>query len=117
MPDETVFGQDPEQFRAKVKVVEEFIASKPAEEAAKIREVMLKDITRDQAIAWGRALGEDEADRRRETGELRQERINRAMAYAAWEYNGKPAGGAHLKEFGVTTELTPSLERVLAVKK
>jgi len=74
-------------------------------------------LSRAQAIEVGRRLGEDEATRRRESEEHRRERVNRAMAYAAWEYDCKPAGRAHLKEFGVTTELTPSLERVLVQRK
>lgn len=114
MPDETVFGQDPEQFRAKVKMVEEHVATKPVEQQEKIRKTMLADMTREQAIAWGKALGEDEADKRREYGAMRDERIRRAMAYAAWEFDGKPSGGAHLKEFKLTeADVIGSLERAL----
>ncbi len=72
-----------------------------------------RGLTRAEAIAEGAGLGADEASRRRETGVHRQERINRAMAYAAWDYDGRNPGNDHLKEFGVDTELTPSLERAL----
>src|SRR3990172_7025778 len=71
--------------------------------------------TREQAVTYGRALGEDEAMRRRETGEVAEQRIRRAMAYAAWEYDGKPeSGAAQRKEFGVAeTSVTASLERAV----
>jgi len=71
--------------------------------------------TREQAIAHGRAVGEDEMRLRRETGEVAEQRIRRAMAYAAWEYDGKPeSGAAQRKEFGVAeTSVTASLERAV----
>lgn len=56
---------------------------------------------RDAAVLRGRLYGQDTARQRGETGALKDERIARAMAYAAWEYDGKPAGGPHMKEFGV----------------
>ena len=52
-----------------------------------------KGLTREQAIAWGRRLGEDEANRRGEIGTIRAERVARAEAYAAWDYDGRPAKG------------------------
>lgn len=51
---------------------------------------------RDAAIAHGRLLGEDEAKRRGETGWVRENRIERAEAYAAWEFDGKPITGVAL---------------------
>ena len=71
--------------------------------------------TREQAVAHGRAVGEDEAERRRETGEVAEQRIRRAMAYAAWEYDGKPeSGAAQREEFEVAeTSVTASLERAV----
>jgi len=78
-----------------------------------LRSEMKKDWTREQAIAYGKALGENEADSRQEVKDAREVRVNRAMAYAAWEYDGKPEGDAHLKEFGVTTEMTGSMERAV----
>jgi hypothetical protein len=42
------------------------------------------------AKAQGRALGEDEANRRGEIGTLREERIRRAEAYAVWLHEGRP---------------------------
>jgi hypothetical protein len=35
------------------------------------------------------------------------------MAYAAWDFDGRPAGTAHLEEFRVGVEITPSLERAV----
>jgi len=71
--------------------------------------------SREQAVAHGRAVGEDEAARRRETGEVAEQRIRRAMAYAAWEYDGKPeSGAAQREEFEVAeTSVTASLERAV----
>lgn len=66
---------------------------------------------RDAAVLMGRLYGELEADRRGETGELRDERVRRAQAYAAWEFDGKPAGGAHLDEFGLRTSVLPTADR------
>lgn len=59
---------------------------------------------RNRAVAHGKALGEDEATRRGETGDERAQRVGRAMAYAAWAADGKPEGrpGDYLAEFGVT---------------
>lgn len=58
---------------------------------------------RRQAIEHGRVLGEDEAHRRNEVGEWAASRVKRAMAYAAWEFDGKPLGeGARYRaEFGI----------------
>jgi len=76
-----------------------------AEEAAEIIEqkklAAVRSQGRDAAILRGRLLGEDTARLKRETGGMRDERVRRAMAYAAWEYDGKPTGGTHLREFGL----------------
>ena len=69
---------------------------------------------RKDAIERGRQLGEDEAVRRRETGHARDQRIKRAMMYAAWDFDGRPQGygDRYAKEFGVAQPpVTPSLER------
>ena len=77
-------------------------AERIAQIAEKIQlDALRRSKTRDEAIAYGAALGADEADRRKETGADREGRVARAKAYAAWEWDGKPAGGAHLREFGV----------------
>lgn len=55
-----------------------------------------RDRARNDAIALGRRYGEDEADRRGETGWVRENRIERAEAYAAWEFDGKPITGVAL---------------------
>lgn len=54
-------------------------------------------LTREQAIAFGRQLAEDEcaklAQRRAEfTDADCRERVKRAEAYAAWEYDGRAMG-------------------------
>jgi len=51
----------------------------------------IRDLSREQAIEYGRRLGENEADRRGETGAIREERIQRAMSYAAWDFDGRPS--------------------------
>jgi hypothetical protein len=42
----------------------------------------------------------------------REGRVARARAYAAWEWDGKPEGDAHLEEFGVkrldVTDMDPT---------
>lgn len=57
--------------------------------------------SRAEAVAHGEALGLDTARQKGEVGRDRDQRVARARAYAAWEWDGKPAGGAHLVEFGV----------------
>ena len=115
---------DPWQAQAKEKgLPEEFIkkleSSDAVTEAEKARIVASVSTAADlearraAAIEMGRRYGTDEANRRRETGDWRENRIRRAMAYAAWEFDGKPPGGAHLKEFGIDTNLTPSLDRAV----
>lgn len=69
--------------------------------------------SRDESLALGKLLGELEADDRGEKGELRDERIKRAMAYAAWDHDGRSLEGDHLKEFGLGVEITPSLQRTV----
>lgn len=59
---------------------------------------------RDAAVLRGRLLGESEAARRGETGQDRDDRVKRAMAYAAWEYDGKPTDGSHMREMGVAQQ-------------
>jgi hypothetical protein len=74
-----------------------------------------------KAVEIGRLLGADEAGKRRETGSDREQRIRRAMAYAAWKFDGKPLSSlAQSKEFGVETAIVVgSLDRILhpVVKK
>lgn len=64
------------------------------------------------AIEIGRLAGRLEAETRREIGDFADTRIRRAMAYAAWEFDGKPEGSAYAVEFGLDpSTATPSLER------
>lgn len=71
--------------------------------------------TREEAIERGRKLGEDEAYRRREIGEEAESRIARAMAYAAWEFDGKPTDGGYKNEFKIGGEpVVPSHDRATA---
>ncbi len=72
-----------------------------AVQAEAIKLAAVRSKPREAAIDLGRRLGEQTADAKGETGPDRDQRVRRAMAYAAWEYDGKPAGGAHLREFGV----------------
>lgn len=105
MYDELVPG-----FKEKVVVAEAVVAAAPNQEEA--RDALHQNMTRDEAVKYGQALGESEADLRRETGESRDSRIRRAMAYAAWDYDGRPQGMIeHLREFGVGIQLTGSLDR------
>lgn len=62
-----------------------------------VSEAEKSGLTREQAIEHGRLLGEDTARQRGETGEIRQERVERAMAYAAWDYDGRPTSGIATK--------------------
>lgn len=64
------------------------------------------------AIEVGRLAGKLEAESRREVGEIAEERIKRAMAYAAYDFDGRPADSKHMAEFGLKSgQATPSLER------
>lgn len=64
------------------------------------------------AIEVGRIAGRLEAESRREEGEAAEERIRRSMAYAAWDFDGRPNDDSHLTEFGIgPSKATPSLER------
>lgn len=64
------------------------------------------------AIEIGRKAGIIEAQLRREDDENANNRMRRAMAYAAWDFDGRPEGNAHLLEFNVApAAATPSLER------
>lgn len=70
---------------------------------------------REKAILMGRALGEHEARSRGEVGSARDQRVARASAYAAWEFDGKPWGRSreYAAEFKVRdVEVTPSLARL-----
>lgn len=86
-----------------------------AEVAEAIQLAALRSQPREVAIERGRALGEDETRKRGETGQEREIRIKRAMAYAAWEYDGKPLGQGdrYQTEFklGILGELQSSLQR------
>lgn len=60
-------------------------------------------LTRAQAIEQGKMLGLAEAAHRNESKDWADSRIKRAMAYAAWDFDGRPVGkGAeYRKEFGI----------------
>lgn len=66
---------------------------------------------RRKAIAYGKLLGEDEARSRRETEHNADQRIKRAMAYAAWEFDGKPLSSKpQREEMGVIAPDIPGYE-------
>lgn len=72
----------------------------------------IKAQARLDVIEVGRLAGRLEAESRREDGEAAEMRIKRAMAYAAWDFDGRPENNAHLIEFGLgESSITPSLER------
>jgi hypothetical protein len=91
------------------KFIERLAASDGVTEAEKARIVAsvttAGDLERKRkaAIEHGRRLGADEARSRNESRDWADSRIRRAMMYAAWEFDGKPAGrGAeYRKEFGI----------------
>lgn len=62
---------------------------------------------RDAAIEVGRRMGEETATKQGEPADVAAQRIARAMAYAAWEFDGKPAGvwTEYCAMFGVTTHV------------
>lgn len=96
-------GLDPSELEALSKVAasaEDLAAQVEAVQLAALRNT----VSRDEAVERGRVLGEDEARRRGEAGVDRAQRVARAKAYAAWEYDGKPAGGSHLREMGVAQQ-------------
>lgn len=58
-------------------------------------------MTRAEAIEHGRLCGEDTVAQMDEDGLAAKQRVARSMAYAAWEYDGKPDWSAYRKEFGI----------------
>lgn len=79
-------------------------AERMAELAEGIQLAALRSsMSRAEAVARGEQAGRAEGVRRGETGKNLEDRVARAKAYAAWEWDGKPAGGAHLHEFGVAS--------------
>jgi hypothetical protein len=66
-------------------------------------QALRSSMSRDTAIQRGRAMGAHEAEKRGETGQEAEQRIKRAMSYAAWEYDGKPVGVSerYEREFGL----------------
>ena len=84
---------------------DEIVASTAEENAELLEEKRLAGVRkqgRDAAVLLGRLLGEQTARERGDTGKDKEQRIARAMAYAAWEYDGKPVSSAkQRKEFGV----------------
>lgn len=60
--------------------------------------------SRMEAIELGRKLGLEAAEKYGEEGQDANQRIARAMAYAAWEYDGRPLdhGDRYRIEFGIT---------------
>lgn len=84
-----------------------------AEAVAEPKKKVASGSAREKAVQIGKQLGEAEAVLRREHGEEREIRIRRAMAYAAWEFDGRPAQRSeYYKEFGVEDrKVTGSLDR------
>ena len=82
-------------------------AERQAVEAEERKQKAVRSQGREAAIMRGRLLGAGEAERRGETGLVREQRVARAMLYAAWEHDGKPAGRGetYASEFGVGSSL------------
>ena len=88
------------------------VAGASAEElAARTEQVRVEAVRRSrsraEAIVSAAILADEVSARKGEREPDRSQRVARAQAYAAWEWDGKPAGGAHLAEFGVTNTTTP----------
>ena len=84
--------------------MEGFLSAKENAEQAQQRKLAgVRSQSRGAAVLTGRLLGEHEAARRGESGLEREQRIARAMGYAAWEWDGKPlgAGPRYAEEFGI----------------
>ena len=78
------------------------VAEKLAVEQEAVRVAAIRNrLSRAEAVELGRrAAGLESARRGEGTGDAKR-RSDRAGAYAAWEWDGKPDGGNHLQEFGV----------------
>lgn len=81
-------------------------------------EAVREKMTRAEAVEIGRRLGAGEAASRGETSDTKEQRIRRAQAYAAWEYDGRPVSSqAQRIEFEVShSEVAGSLERAPFVR-
>jgi hypothetical protein len=79
-------------------------------EAAKVAAVRSR-WSREQAVFVGGQLAAAESVRRGESVGDRGRRVARGRAYAGWEWDGKPAGGGHLLEFGVVGPEFPTSVR------
>ena len=84
--------KSPERDGGSIEVVDPFAKDEPI-----VSEAQKRGLTRDEAIAYGRRLAEDEnvklfARRADYTQEQARDRIARAERYAAWEYDGRQAG-------------------------
>jgi len=89
---ERVDEKSPQRDGGSIEVVDPFAQDAPIRSEAERR-----GLTRDEAIAYGRRLAEDEnkklfARRADYTQEQAGDRIARAERYAAWEYDGRRAG-------------------------
>ena len=105
----------PEEFLERLEASDGVTEVEKARIVASVSTAEELSAKRAAAVAHGKALGTHEADSRRETGSDREQRIRRAMAYAAWEFDGKPVSSkTQREEFGVVGgEITASLEREL----
>lgn len=109
MPDDSIWEQEakakglPDQFVERLASSDAVTEDEKAKIVASVSSAADLEAKRKAAIDYGRRLGEDEARRRNETPDWAESRVKRAMAYAAWEFDGKPVGrGAdYRKEFGI----------------
>lgn len=86
---ERVDEKSPQRDGGSIEVVDPFAKDEPI-----VSEAERRGLTRDEAIAYGRRLAEDENRRLAARGHLVDPagRIARAERYAAWEYDGRRAG-------------------------
>lgn len=71
-----------------------------------------RSVSREQMVFRAGQAAAEVSVRRGESRLDREGRVARARAYAAWEWDGKPEGDAHLEEFGVkrldVTDMDPT---------
>jgi len=109
VPDDSIWKAEakrkglPKQFVERLDSSDAVTEKEKAKIVASVSTAADLEAKRKAAIVYGRLLGEDEAERRHESPDWADSRIRRAMAYAAWEFDGKPVGrGAeYRKEFGI----------------
>lgn len=68
--------------------------------AERVAEHRQRQKAREAAIELGRRYGEDEADKRGEIDDEREDRIQRAVHYQLWDLEGRPVSSGGRKVSG-----------------